>query len=124
MPFRQAHSSMPATIRTTARLTLVAAILHIPQDRGVAHCHAEPAHQSLGWSTTRAVAEQFDDPGQAGGPACERGGQPGMALGEDPTLAPIVPAPPARQLRLYGNWRPLGREIPQRPLVRAVTRTR
>ena len=83
-----------------------AAILYAPQDRGVAHGHAEPAHQSLGWSTTDAVAEQSDDPGQAGGPACERGGQPRMPLGEDPTIALVVSAPPARQPRLYGNGFP------------------
>jgi hypothetical protein len=50
-----------------------AAILYTPQDRGVAHWHTEPAPQPLEWSTTRAVAEQSDDPGHARGPACDRG---------------------------------------------------
>jgi hypothetical protein len=100
------------------------AFLYAPQDCGVAHRHAEPGHQSLGWLTSRAAAEPSDNPGQPGGPACNRGSQPRMPLGEDPAIAPIVPASPARQPRLYGNHRPLSGEIPKRSLVRAVTRTR
>ena len=91
------------------------AFLHAPQDRGVAHRHAEPAHQSLGGSPTRAVAKQLDDSGQPAGLACVWGCEPCKSLGEDPAIAAIVPASPAGQPRLDIHRPPLSGKIPQRP---------
>jgi hypothetical protein len=89
-------------------------ILHTPQDRAIAHGHAEPGHQSLGWSTTRGVAEQADDLGQAGRPSCERRCKLRNSRSEDPTVTLIVPAAPTRHPCLYRYWRPLSGKIPKR----------
>src|SRR5271166_5517912 len=124
MPFRQAHSSMPAT-RTTPRVGCAPAhSLYAAQDRGVAHWHAEPSHQSLGGSATHAVAKQPDDPGQPGGPACEWGCKRGKPLGENPPIALIVPTSPAGQPRLDIHPPPLSGQITQRPYIGAMTGTR
>jgi hypothetical protein len=98
--------------------------LEVPQDCGVADWHAETGHQPLGRPTTRAVAKQSDDPSQTGGLSCERGSQPRMPLGENPAVASIIPASPARRPHVYRDRFSLSGEIPQRSLVRAVTRTR
>jgi hypothetical protein len=51
-PFINAHDADQRTIGLHFN-----AFLDAPQDRGVADWHAEPAHQSLGGSSTDAVAK-------------------------------------------------------------------
>jgi hypothetical protein len=87
------------------------AFLQAPQDCGMAHRHAEPAHQSLGRSSTYTVTKQADDLGQSGGPPCIGGGKPRKPLGEDLAIALVVPAPPAGRPRLDLHWRPLSGQI-------------
>ena len=100
------------------------ALLYAAQDRGVAHWHAEPSHQSLGGSATHAVAKQPDDPGQPGGPACKRGCKRRKPLGENSAIALIIPTSPAGQPRLDIHPPPLSGKITQCPYIGAMTGTR
>jgi hypothetical protein len=77
----------------------------------VAHRHAEAGHQPFRRAPTRAVAEEPDDPGHAGGSACEWGRELRETLGEDPPFTPIVPTAPAGQPRSDRDRHPLGRKI-------------
>jgi hypothetical protein len=120
---REAHSSMPAT-RTTPRVGCVPALLQAAQDRGVAHWHAEPGHQSLGGAATDAVAKQPDDPGQPGGPACEWARKRRKPFGENPAFALIVPTSPAAQPHPDIHRPSSSRKITQRPYTEAVMGTR
>ena len=103
---------------------LCCAFLDALKDRGVAHRHAEPGHQSLRGSPTHTVAKQPDDLGQPGGPACVWRGEPRKPLGENSAIASILPASPAGQPRPDFHRRPLSGKIPQRPYIGAVTGTR
>jgi hypothetical protein len=70
-------------------------LLETPHNRGVAHVHAQPGHQTRGGTPDHAVTEQPDDFRQAVGLTRRRRGDTWKALGENLAIAPLVPAAPA-----------------------------
>ena len=89
-------------------------LLETPHNRGVAHAHAQPGHQSRGGAPARAMTEQPDDFRQAVGLTRRRGCDPWKAFGEDPAITPLVPAAPATHSHPDRNWCPLSGKIAKR----------
>jgi hypothetical protein len=83
-------------------------LLETPQDRGVA-CPAGPSSSPMG--ARRAMAEQPDDLRQSVGLTRRRGGNSWKTFGEDPAIAPLVPAAPATHSHPDRNRRSLSGEI-------------
>jgi hypothetical protein len=89
--------------------------LETPHNRGVAHAHAQPSHQSRGGTPASAVTEQPDDFCQAVGLTRRRRGNTRKAFGEDLAIAPLVPAAPATHSHPDRNRYPLSGKIVERP---------
>jgi hypothetical protein len=91
------------------------ALLYAPEDRSVAHRHAEAGHQPFRCVPTRAVTEKPDDPGHPSGSARVWRREFRQTLGKDPSFTIIVLAAPTGQPRAHHDRRPLSGKILERP---------